>query len=1541
MVSGLFMLLFVGICGAQEPTPQPYFSISTQQTYAPGEKPVVHLWSQNVTTLEFRVYKVTDPQKFFDNLQDFHRFGGAGPRVPHVKTWLERFHEWKYRLWARIRDFIRAQFTPNVRETIRDWRTGNTRSTKGNQVNFAQVPLLNSQQVVAVWRQGVGTATESWRGETIKVDVHDKGLYLVEATNGTLRAYTIVLISEIGVITKSAPGHMLAFVANRKTGAPIAGATAVVKVSPKLTTSLHTLVDGIAETPIQDTKPEDVLLMVKQGDDFAVNSPMSYYLNNDPKRMLVSYVYTDRPVYRPGDTVHYKIVARTRSETGYRIPSDRTLHIELRGPEYKTILSKDVTASDSGSTSGDYLIPKDAALGDYALQVGAEEAVSGSATFYIEEYKKPEYQVRVTPVQPRVLQGEKITATIDARYYFGEPVANAKVKYVVHVAPYWPYFRGEDEDQGEGEQTGGEDEQNDQYFSGEQTVEASGQLDADGRLQITIPTSVSPKKRDLTYRIEARVTDAGNREIAGHGYALATYGTFWLRIEPTSYVQQPGENARLTIQASDYDNKPVQTPLRVELVQWNWRNQHKQTITTVQGSTGADGKGEVDVPIKTAGTFIAKVLANTPEKREVESSTYLWVAGAGEAWWGAGQEKVQIVPDKKAYKPGDTAKVLVITGARGLAYLLVTTEGNDLNTHQIVKATGPTVSVDVPIRAEYAPNFYVSVAFLNNNKFYSGDKSLPVPPDQQKLAIEVEPSQKQFQPGQAATYTIRAHNADGHGVAADFSVGVVDEAIYAIRPETTPDILNYFYGRVYNRVGTDSSLSYYFQGESGKRRMQLTEVRPSSSLAQLKPERLVQPKIRKAFPDTAYWVASVHTDSSGQAKVHFDFPDALTSWRATVRGITADTKVGSAVQNVIVRKNVMVRLAVPRFFRQGDEVTVSVLVHNYLESAKTARVSLDFTGMQVVQGNTQDVNVPSRGEAKVDWRVKPENVKQVTLLAKALTDQESDAMQIDLPVIPYGVKLALSHAGSISEAKGEASQDMTFPAHAVPTSRSLDISITPSLAGAVFGALNYLTSYPYGCTEQTMSGFLPDIVVAQATKNLGIKSDVDPTVLQKKINDGLDRLYQFQHEDGGWGWWQSDDSHVFMTAYVLAGMAQAQAAGYAIKDGVIERAQQWLRPEFEKDKRIVPDLRAYMVYALVTSGVRDAKLLDTIWTQRSDLSPYGEALLGLAMNAAGDARSTELAQSLQKQVKESGQEAHWQLDRDPLMGYYGDASPETTAFALKLLLKAQPQSSLIPKAAQWLVIHRDQGEWWESTKQTAMVVYGLTDYLKQSGELKPEFTAEVWVDGKLATTKKFSPSDALLAISPQVHVDSSQLSNNSVNIKIRKNGAGTLYWSARAPYYSDEEKMANKGKIGLTLAREYFKLVPNQQGERIVYDLQRLSGPLQPGDVLAVRLTISGGQWRYLMTQDPIPAGTEFIERDDLYEIKDKPPWWSYWFTRREFQDDRAAMFQTYFDGGQREYFYLLKVVNPGVFRVSPAQVEPMYQPGELATSDSQTVEVK
>ncbi len=256
---------------------------------------------------------------------------------------------------------------------------------------------------------------------------------------------------------------------------------------------------------------------------------------------------------------------------------------------------------------------------------------------------------------------------------------------------------------------------------------------------------------------------------------------------------------------------------------------------------------------------------------------------------------------------------------------------------------------------------------------------------------------------------------------------------------------------------------------------------------------------------------------------------------------------------------------------------------------------------------------------------------------------------------------------------------------------------------------------------------------------------------------------------------------------------------------------------------------------------------------------------------------------------------------------------------MKLLSHQRKNSPLLAKAALWLVNHRNEGYWWSSTKQTAMVIYGVLDYVKGNEELHPDFTATVAVNGKTVATQSFRNGADVNG--PEILLSDAQLQAGSNEIVIDANGTGRLYYSATATHYSNQARNEKRGAVSLNLLRDYFRLSPAREKDRIVYDLSSFSGPARTGDIIAVRLTLTGTNSRYLLIEDPIPAGTEFLEHDNLYELRNRPPWWEFYFSRRELHDDHMAIFQTFFNEGQRQYFYLLKITNPGLFHVGPARV--------------------
>jgi len=366
-----------------------------------------------------------------------------------------------------------------------------------------------------------------------------------------------------------------------------------------------------------------------------------------------------------------------------------------------------------------------------------------------------------------------------------------------------------------------------------------------------------------------------------------------------------------------------------------------------------------------------------------------------------------------------------------------------------------------------------------------------------------------------------------------------------------------------------------------------------------------------------------------------------------------------------------------------------------------------------------------------------------------------------------------------------------------------------------------------------------------------------------------------------------------------------------------------------------------VMYALGETGATGLDdSLNTLYSRRNDLSAEGLALAGLAMQHGQQERVREIAKLLEGKVKRQGALASWPSNYSPLLDLEYNNDAESTAFALRFLAMADPKSELLEPTAQWLVANKSGGEFWASTEQTAMVLFGLVDYLSISRELSADFDVDVILNGSSIGRRHFNSADGLSGANLVVDLPPGErLRAHDNTVQIVKHGGGKAYWTVQGKYYSTEKKLYQQGTLSLNLTRDYFKLAPVQKDGVIRYSLTPLKEPVQPGDVLAVHLAVNGTQEKYLLIEDPIPAGTEFVPNEDSYQIVDRPVEWSYWYTRREFRDDRAAIFATEFNGRQ-ESFYLLKVVNPGSFIISPAHVEPMYQPNIQASSDELHLQV-
>jgi uncharacterized protein YfaS (alpha-2-macroglobulin family) len=1538
----LLGLLFVVSPGlAQEPeSREPFFAVSSQQTYAPSQEPKIWLTFRQVDRLDFRIYRVKDPVQFFSKLRDAHHFGSEKTELARERTWLERFHAWKRDLRLAIRDFFRQQlrFETRARYTASRVREQKLKRIPLDVTSYAQVPLLNREQLVLSWQELL-PRTRGSESREIPVDLHQKGLFLVEVAHRELRAYTLLMITDLALVSKTAPGQILLFVAHRAAGSPVEGATAVIYNNHQEVARGATDASGVYQTYFEKIKVEDAIIVAAKDQDVAATSVESFFFYDSSATDYVGYIYTDRPVYRPTHEVNFKGILRARRASQYSLDVPVPVTVEITDANSKTIYQEKLQLSPFGSFHGQLTLGPLAALGGYSIvaHIGEKE-VYGS--FEVEEYKKPEFEVSVSTDRARYLQGETIQATISARYYFGAPVAQGSVKYSIYKSryyfPYWRVLWGSEGYEGDEEEEGG------WYYYGQEITQGTGQLDSEGVLRIPVPTEVDEEKRAYQYRVEAHVTDASNREISGSRAVLVTYSTIVVLVDTDRYVYRPGDQADITIRTVDYDMQPVSTTVQLAFEErQGWGSQEiRRPLGQANVTTDPKGVAHYSYTVPQISRLVVHARAFDSKGRETTHETALWISGVEYFPRGVEYQRPEIYPDKRFYRPGETAHILIVTHKPG-AQVLVTTEGHQVYTWSLHAAPGSSLTVDIPIEERYEPNFFLGVTFVKDEQLFEATKNISVPASEKVLKVTVETDKPQYRPNEKVIYTLATEDEQGRPVSAELSLGVVDEAIYAVRPDAVRPPEKVFYARIWNRVYTQFSTTYWFAGYSGRQRMELASLRAPTKLADFKGGQPVQPKVRKYFPDTAYWAPTVVTDSTGKARASFTFPDSLTTWRATVRAVSRDTLVGQVIHKVITRKNLILRLEIPRFFTQGDTATVTGIVHNYLEDAKTARVSLEVQGVELASAAETTVSVPRNGEAVVTWTVRAPRIGEAKFLSKALADEESDALELTAPVRPWGLQLSAALSGSASAPEAQTTEKITLPADINPEASSLRLDLSASVAGTLMSALDFLATFPYGCVEQTMSSFLPNILVTRAVKELGLTPPPASVELEKKIAAGLQRLYQYQHEDGGWGWWETDETHPFMTAYVVAGLAQAKEAGYPVEEKRLRRGREALLQQINQNPRAIADLRAYLIYALALSGDFDRSLLEGLYEARGKLSPNGQALVALTLARLKDARAQEFARSLEQSARVEGPYAWWKSERQEMLDFSADNSFETTAYVVKALANLNPNSELLPKAARWLIDHRSDGYYWTSTEQTATAVYGLIDYLKISGELKPNYTVSVFLNGKKLAERQVTEKDVANALPFVVTASAPDVHSGPNEIRVMKKGSGVLYWSAFASYYTREPKPEPAGSIKLNIVREYFKLAPERLQNRFVYAEVPLAGAVQSGDVVVTRLTVNATEDQsYLEIEDPIPAGFEFIEQENLYELKAKPAWWEFYCTRREFHDDRAALFSTKFRRGQQRFHYMLKAVTPGTFQANPARVLPMYEPARQASTRSVTVTV-
>jgi alpha-2-macroglobulin len=1340
------------------------------------------------------------------------------------------------------------------------------------------------------------------------------GLYLAQLEGEADSSATLILVTDLGLVVKSDEESVVAYTADLPSGVPR-------KARLYLLRDGRLYAEGLADedglTRFQtESAADSVTVAAKFGDDWVFSE--SYWQGWNIRKAMV-YLQTDRPVYRPGHDVYFKGTAR--SPSGLSPLAGEEVQVVVYDADNTEILSERFGADAYGSFAGELELGLDAPLGTYSLQATVEGETS-YASFEVQAFRKPEYRVSVTPEREVAVQGETLRFTVAAEYLFGGAVAGGQVNYALLKQPYHRWRTrssfGFYEDFGDGG-----------YYGGDIVERGQGVLDENG--EFIVEAELPRAEEDYRLVLQAGVTDEARREVSASGSAVAYRSEIVLDVTAERYAYEAGEVITLTVRAEDLQGRPVSVPFVLESERYLWHEGRQvEAGPSWPGRTDEDGQATVEIELAEQGSYGLTVRAEDAAGRETSAGSSLWVED-GSPWYWA-YEGLSITADKEEYRVDDLARFVIASPVADV-YALITHEGERLSQVEVVKLEGSVLTYELEITESMTPNGYLSVSIIGGGNYYLETAGFRVPPADKFLSVEITSDADRYRPGETGTFSVRVSDASGRGARAQLTLGLVDEAIYLVRPESTPDIRGFFYALRGNVVGTQLGAWYYF-GQAAPMPISARAPMDEAVFAQGKAD-FAEAELRQDFRDTILWLPTLETNDEGLATAEVTFPDNLTEWRFTARAITLGDEVGQNVYDVMTTLPVIVRLAAPRFFIRGDEASLRVIGQSTLLEDQPGELLFEADGLMLHGPGVQDIFLPTGGRASADFLIDAETTGEAKVRASALTPEASDALELPLPVLPRGVREEVGWAGS-----GEGRWSFDLPADTDLTTARGTLYLTPSLAAAVSPALSFLAGFPYGCTEQTMSRFLPSVLAARAGELARLPEDVAQG-LDEMVQAGLARLYDFQHDDGGWGFWQHDASSPFISAYVVSGLLEAREAGYRVRENVLERGLSYLQevvtpptPPIRGGAEgggvvggvVDADAKAYAYYALARVG-RDIDGLGAIVGVR-EMSPYGLALSVLAFAAQErEVEANLYLDLLLSRVTERERVAYWEPGAPRY--FWNDDRVEATAYGLEALARLRPDEPLIAKIVNWLLLER-RGARWVSTKDTAAVVKAALVLAERTGEAAADYQVGITLNGQELGLESIQGQAAR---SLEIPLEGFQVGRNRLELEVE--GSGSLYASAAVSYVSERDYLSPEAQ-GIVVTRKYEALSADylESERRYVYTPAPLTGESAVGDYVLVTVTIEPEQgYRYVLVNEPLPAGYSVVEDDQAFRVAGRSSrygddyyGWNQYYDGREIHDERVDYYFSYLDAPVT-FTYILRAETPGRYTALPTQAWLMYEP--------------
>ncbi len=1431
------------------------------------------------------------------------------------------------------------------------------------------------------------------------------GLYFVTASSPQvpyqkydLLPRVLLVVTRYNVVIKRGVDNALVWATDLATGQPAPDQpVAIYDSALGMRASGRTGAEGVFMTELgpvpEPWRPSSAFVGTEEDPGWASTqwqagiSPWEFELPADfyqqPYRV---HLYTERPLYRAGDTVYFRGIVRGDSGDLYTLPQGLQVLARLRNPRGDVALETPLTTDAFGAVHGSFALAAETELGMYSLELRLAEDVSAWTNFLVAAFRKPEYELHASAAPAEVIATQPAEASVAAAYFFGGAVKNAAVRWTVYGGPYTLNYE-------DGKPWSFADFNPNAFYEPYEPrfsapiASGKGQTDEAGQFTTSVPTELSAETAggqsggavaSSLRTIEFTITDANDQEVSTTTSLIVHAGETYPGVRPDRYVGEAGQEQIAHIIAVDALSRQPQAgqEMEIEISRLVWRTVREQVdgrlrytsqveetpVLTQRVTTGSDGRGQLAWQTTDPGQYLIRASARDRLGNLQRSAAFTYITGRDYAPWRVrNDDRLELIADRKSYAVGDTAKVLVPSPFQGEALALVTVERRGILSHTLRTLRGNSETLEIPILPEYAPNVFLSVILVSppaageNPTFKMGLVQINVDVSQRLLSLEISADPALPGPGDSVTYHLRTVDHTGKPVRAQLSLALVDKALLSLRPDEGGSIRDAFWSQRGLGVRTGVSLVVSLNRiDEAQTRGTKGGGGGGDGFAEL-----AAIDVRSDFRDLAFWQADVETSATGEASVTLELPDNLTTWRMKAVAITQDSAVGEATHELLVTKPLLIRPVLPRFVVHGDRFHLGVIVQNNSDSAQEVELLLEELAGLTLEGDaaaSYRLTIPAGSLARVDAPVQVDDLdpttrlrrEEVTVRLAALTRDAalSDRIELRLPLRRYSSPETTATAGIVpaAETRFEA---IALPDRYDPTQGDLTLRLEPSLAAGMTAGLDYLKHFEYECTEQTVSRFLPNILTARALAALDLQKPEMSAELDAQVNIALQRLLTRQNPDGGWGWFAQEKSSPYTSAYVLFGLSQAKMSGYTVDVETLARGAAFLRRQLRTPAGLhgyALNQQAFFLYVLsryaqaadADGPVADAQLL---FAERERLALYAQGYLALTLHSQGVAEQAQsLLDGLAGRSILSASGAHW--EEGTIDWWTMNTDTRTTAVILTALVAIQPDHPLGPNVVRWLMSARSADRW-QSTHETAWALISLTDWLAASGELQAAYDWRAQINGSDWGSGRIRPADVYDA--QTLHAAIGDLAADALNILLleRSAGPGQLYYTAQLRVYLPVPDLQPLSR-GLTIARRYTLATLPADPEEDKTARPAITSA-QIGDIIEVELTlVAPTTMHYLLVEDPIPAGTEPVDvsfattsrqysgpSSDRAQEEDAP-WWQRWWwnpTSFELKDDKVALFATELPAGTYTYRYQLRASIAGEFNVLPPRGEMMYFP--------------